>query len=129
LAFLLFYYFYLDYYLFQFRLKCNFNPDYQTITEDGDKFYYTYKNEDFLLSRSIYYTVYYYRMIDKFDNKCVDLDSAIYSADHMTNDQIRNDAILSKTRNFFMNYSTSNISDDLFYTDLFNKIKRAFTEK
>ncbi len=177
LALFLFYYFYLDYYLFQFRLKCNFNPKQQTITEDGDKFYYTYRNEDFLLSLSIYYTVYYYsngrwsqilesggervgyyvsykkvykgrdyivyqispfvkapsyyyRMIDKSNNKCVDLDSVMQSASHMTNGQIRNDAILNKTRDFFMNYKF--VKDDLYdegeYAE-FNKIKRAFEEK
>ena len=178
LALFLFYYFYLDYYLFQFRLKCNFNPVHQTITEDGDKFYYTCKNEDFLLLLSTHYTVYYYsngrwtqilecygngggygisynkvykeknyiiykispfskkasayfyKMVDKSNNKCVDLDSAIYSAEHMTSEQIRKDAVFNKARGFFENYGFPD--DDFPQEDEhedFDKIKRAFEEK
>ena len=100
----------------------------------GIEFKTVYQDKDILVYRvrkSVKDSMPYYNylLIEKTKgNHGIDLGQKMYDMYHASNEEIRNDTVLNSSRSFFMNYSMSNISDDSFYTDLFNKIKRAFTE-
>ena len=97
---------------------------FKTVYQDKDILVYRVRKS---VKNSMPY--YNYLLIEKTKgNQGINLGQKMYDMYHASNEEIRNDAVLNSSRSFFMNYSTSTISNDSFYTDLFNRIERAFEE-